>query len=176
MPLTVYGRGEQIRGFIGLEDAMQCMIRLICSPPEPGQYDVVNQVTGVYRIVDLAEMVAQVGKDFGLDVVIQRVGNPRVESDYHPMETVSTKLESCFGLQAKVRLHDEIRHMYRVLLEPVCMQRLIEKRMVVDPCTRWDGTKEKMEVLETYHPGKKIPQTMKQVLYGGKGYELESIQ
>lgn len=176
MPLTIYGRGEQIRGFIGLEDAMQCMVRLICSPPEPGQYDVVNQVTAVYRIVDLAETVAKVGAEFGLDVVIQRVSNPRVESDYHPMETVSTKLTNEFGLQAGVRLEDEIRRMYQMLLEPVCKDRLVQKRWVVDPCTRWDGTKQKMDVLEEYRPGKKVPRTMKQKLYGGKGFELESIQ
>ncbi|MGV9205638.1 MAG: NAD-dependent epimerase/dehydratase family protein, partial [Promethearchaeia archaeon] len=37
IPLTIYGKGEQIRGFIALRDAMQCMVRLIVSPPEPGQ-------------------------------------------------------------------------------------------------------------------------------------------
>jgi len=38
-PLTMYGAGEQIRGFIGLEDAMQCITQLIAHPPEPGQYE-----------------------------------------------------------------------------------------------------------------------------------------
>ncbi|MFX1503326.1 MAG: NAD-dependent epimerase/dehydratase family protein, partial [Promethearchaeota archaeon] len=77
VPLTIYGKGEQIRGFIALNDAMQCMIRLIISPPEPGQYDVVNQVSGLYKISDLAEAVAMVGNGkFGLNVKIQRLENP----------------------------------------------------------------------------------------------------
>ena len=54
MPLTIYGEGEQIKGFIALDDAMECMVRLIVSPPEPGQYDVVNQVSGLYKIKDIA--------------------------------------------------------------------------------------------------------------------------
>ena len=179
MPLTIYGRGEQIRGFIGLEDAMQCMIRLIMSPPEPGQYDVVNQVTAVYRVVDLAETVARVGQEFGLDVVIQRLHNPRVEPDYHPMETVSTKLETQFGLQAQVRLEDEVRRMFTVLLEPECKQRLREKQHVVLPVTRWNGEKQQMDVLEEYHPGRLVPHTMKQVLHTKDGIEdceLQSIK
>ena len=61
LPLTVYGQGEQIRGFIALDDAMQCMVRLIASPPEPGQYDVVNQVSGLFKIRKLADTVAKVG-------------------------------------------------------------------------------------------------------------------
>ncbi|MFX1238057.1 MAG: NAD-dependent epimerase/dehydratase family protein, partial [Promethearchaeota archaeon] len=61
IPLTLYGKGEQIRGFIALNDAMQCIIRLLISPPEPGQYDVVNQVSGLHKLSDLAEPVAKVG-------------------------------------------------------------------------------------------------------------------
>jgi len=81
IPLTIYGKGEQIRGFIALNDAMQCMVRLIVSPPEPGQYDVVNQVSGLYKISELAEAVAKVGNEkFNLDVKIQRIENPRVEA------------------------------------------------------------------------------------------------
>ncbi|MHA1329094.1 MAG: NAD-dependent epimerase/dehydratase family protein, partial [Promethearchaeota archaeon] len=98
IPLTIYGKGEQIRGFIALNDAMQCMVRLIVSPPEPGQYDVVNQVSGLYKISELAEAVAKVGNEkFNLDVKIQRIENPRVEADMHPFEVVSRKLPRIFG-------------------------------------------------------------------------------
>ena len=53
IPLTIYGSGGQTRGFIALRDAMQCMTRLIVSPPEPGQYGVVNQISGVYMVKKL---------------------------------------------------------------------------------------------------------------------------
>ncbi|MBD3355153.1 NAD-dependent epimerase/dehydratase family protein [Candidatus Woesearchaeota archaeon] len=179
IPLTIYGKGEQIRGFIGLEDAMQCMIRLIISPPEPGQYDVVNQVSAVYRIVDLAEAVAEVGKEFGIDVKIQRLENPRVEPDKHPMEVVSKKLEGEFGLDPKIRLKEEVRRMFKVLTNPEVKKRLEEKKHVVLPKTRWNGDKLEMDKLDEYEPGtKKFKLELKQQLdtIHGNDKELKGIK
>lgn len=179
IPLTIYGRGEQIRGFIGLEDAMQCMLRLIASPPEPGQYDVVNQISAVYRIVDLAEAVAEVGKEFGIDVKIQRLENPRVEPDRHPFEAVSRKLEEEFGLVAKVKLKEELRRMFKVLSEPDIKKRFQEKKHVVAPKTRWNGEKKESDILEEYSPGsKKFDKKLKQRLdrIDGWGNELSAIE
>jgi len=89
IPLTLHGTGEQIRGFIALEDAMQCMTRLIASPPEPGQYAVVNQMSGFSSLREIAKNVAKIGKEeFNLPVKIQRVENPRVESERHPFEPI----------------------------------------------------------------------------------------
>jgi hypothetical protein len=177
--LTIYGRGEQIRGFIGLDDAMQCMIRLIISPPEPGQYDVVNQISAVYRIVDLAEAVAEVGKEFGLNVKIQRLENPRVEPDRHPLEVVATKLEEEFGLDPKIKLKDEVRRMFEVLTQPEIKKRLEEKKHVIAPKTRWNGEKKESDIIEEYVPGSKsfedrLLQRLDRV--DGYGHELRGIE
>jgi len=155
IPLTLYGTGEQIRGFIALADAMECMTRLIVSPPEPGQYDVVNQVSGLYKLSELAETVAQVGREFGLKVEIQRVENPRVEAEEHPLEVVSEKLPNTFGFRPITTLEDEIRRMFEVLTRPEVRPRLEQKRHTVMPRTRWSGEKRESEVLEVYEPGTK---------------------
>ena len=156
IPLTIYGKGEQIRGFIALNDAMQCMLRLIISPPEPGQYDVVNQVSGLYKIRNLAEIVAKVGNEkFGLDVKIQRLENPRVEADTHPFEVVSKKLPRVFGFSPEVKLEEEIERMFHVLLEDKVKRRIEMKRHVIMPVTTWQGEKRKMRELERYEPGTK---------------------
>ncbi len=63
IPLTIYGSGGQSRGFLALRDAMQCMVRLINSPPKPGVYDVVNQISGVYNLMDLATTIQRIGKN-----------------------------------------------------------------------------------------------------------------
>jgi UDP-sulfoquinovose synthase len=77
IPLTLYGQGKQIRGYIALRDAMQCMTRLINAPPEPGQYAAVNQVSGIYSVRHLACKVRKIGRNtFGLPIQIQRVENP----------------------------------------------------------------------------------------------------
>ncbi|MHA2067024.1 MAG: NAD-dependent epimerase/dehydratase family protein, partial [Candidatus Thorarchaeota archaeon] len=127
MPLTIYGSGEQIRGFIALDDAMQCMVRLIASPPEPGQYDVVNQVSGLHKVNDLAETVAKVGSKFNLKIKIQRIENPRVEADEHPLEVIANKLPNTFGFQSTVTLEKEIYNMFELLMHPEIRKRIEEK-------------------------------------------------
>ncbi|MCK4327419.1 MAG: NAD-dependent epimerase/dehydratase family protein [Candidatus Diapherotrites archaeon] len=168
MPLTIYGRGEQIRAFIALDDAMQCMVRLIFSPPEPGQYDVVNQVSGLFKVSDIAEAVARVGKEkFGLEIKIQRIENPRVESEKHPLEVVSKKLPNEFGFEQGVTLEKEVERMFEVLLQPEVKKRLEEKKHTIMPKTRWSGMKKESGTLEVYEPGSKEKEGFEGVLRRG---------
>lgn len=156
LPLTIYGKGEQIRGFLALDDAMQCMIRLIISPPEPGQYDVVNQVSGLYKLSELAEFVAKVAKEkFGIDVKIQKLENPRVEAETHPFEVVSKKLPRVFGFKPQIELEEEIERMLKLLLEPEIKNRIEMKKHTISPKTTWQGEKRDMRKLEEYDAGTK---------------------
>ncbi len=156
IPLTVYGEGEQIRGMIALEDAMECMVRLIAAPPEPGQYDVVNQISGLYKIREVADTVAEVGSEnHGLDIEIQRLENPRVEAERHPFEVVSSKLSKEHGFFPNVPLEKEIDRMFELLSEDEIMNRIEQKKHVIMPVTRWSGEKKESGVLEVYKPGEK---------------------
>lgn len=156
VPLTVYGKGEQARGFIALEEAMECMVRLIISPPEPGQYDVVNQVSGVYKVDELAEMIAKLAEEkFGLKVTIQRIENPRVEAEEHPLEVVSRKLPNEFGFDKNVSIEKEVTRTFELLTQPEIVGRIREKKHVIMPKTRWSGEKKDSDVLEVYEPGTK---------------------
>jgi UDP-sulfoquinovose synthase len=151
IPLTIYGKGKQIRSYIALKDAIQCMVRLICSPPEPGQYDVVNQLTGFYMIKDLAEIVAKIGKkEFGLKTKIQRIQNPRVETDDHPFEPIFDKLPDQFGFVSEVTLEEEVYKMFELLTQPKIKERIESKQHVILPKTTWGGQKRDMEVFEEY--------------------------
>lgn len=154
MPLTVYGEGEQARGFITLQDAMECMVRLINSPPEPGQYDVVNQVSGAYRIDELAETVAKVAAEkFDKRVKIQQVENPRVESEQHPLEVVSRKLPNEFGFKPSISLEEEITNMLELLTQSEIQERIEKLKHVIIPETRWSGEQKPSEVIAVYEPG-----------------------
>jgi len=156
MPLTIYGSGEQIKGFIALDDAMECMVRLILSPPEPGQYDVVNQVSGLFKLNEIAETVAKIGKDqFGLNISIQKVDNPRVETENHPLFVVSNKLPNTFGFETKVSLEKEISRMFKLLMRPDIKMRIEEKSHTILPLTRWTGEKKESDVIDSYKPGTK---------------------
>lgn len=149
IPLTLYGTGEQIRGFIALRDAMECMTRLICAPPEPGEYAVVNQISGVHSVRQLAYTVAKVGqKYFDLPVQIQRVENPRVEADRHPFEAIYKKLPTNYGFEPKVSVEEEVHRMFELLTQPHVKERIEEKRHLIIPTTWWSGIKKKVQRLE----------------------------
>ena len=151
IPLTLYGAGEQIRGFIALEDAMQCMIRLIASPPEPGQYAVVNQMSGFYSLRELAKTVAKIGREeFNLQVKIQRVENPRVESERHPFEPIYENLPKKFGFKPRVAIEEEIYRMFKLLNKPEIKRRIEEKKHHIIPKTWWSGEKRKVETIEIF--------------------------
>lgn len=155
MPLTIYGGGEQIRGCIALDDAMDCMVRLIISPPEPGQYDVVNQVSGLHKVKDVAEIVAKVAKDkYNIDVKIQRIENPRVETENHPFEVVSKKLPA-LNFKSRISLEKEVIRMFDLAFQPYIKKRIKEKAHLILPKTRWSGEKKDSEILEVYEPGRK---------------------
>ena len=149
IPLTLYGAGEQIRGFIALEDAMQCITRLIASPPEPGQYAVVNQMSGFYSIRKIARTVSKIAKEeFKLPVKIQRVENPRVESERHPFEPIYENLPKKFGFKPLVSLEEEIYRMFKLLTKPEIKRRIEEKKHHIIPKTWWSGEKRKVETIE----------------------------
>ena len=151
IPLTLYGEGEQIRGFIALEDAMECMVRLISSPPEPGQYTVVNQVSGLHKLKTIAKTVAEVGAEFGFDVKIQRIENPRVESEIHPLEVIAENLPAR-GFRPRVSLDMEIRRMFELLSRKHIVKRLEKVKDTIIPRTWWSGDKRDPKVLGVYSP------------------------
>ena len=82
-PLTVYGKGHQRRGFLPLRDSMQCLTITIENPPEKGEYRVFNQFEEVYDITELAQMVRKTAGEFGLEVEITNLENPRKELEEH---------------------------------------------------------------------------------------------
>ncbi len=152
-PMTIYGKGNQIRGYISINDVMQCMVRMIANPPEPGQYEVVNQVTDLYSVRQIADTVAHIGKhEFGLDPTIQRYENPRVEAEDHPYEVLHTKLKDQFQFVSESDFEDEIRYMFKRLLEPDIKARIEKQQELLIPRTKWSGTTGPLKVLETFKP------------------------
>ncbi|GAC1564781.1 MAG: NAD-dependent epimerase/dehydratase family protein [Ktedonobacteraceae bacterium] len=91
-PLSVYGKGQQIRGYINLRDTIRCIELAIITPPGEGEYRVFNQFTEQFSLIDLAHMVAEQSKRFGLEAQIQYLSNPRVEAEQHYYNASHTRL------------------------------------------------------------------------------------
>ena len=152
-PMTIFGTGNQLRGYITLSDAIQCVVRLIVNPPEPGQYDVVNQLTDVFSVRQIADTVAKIGKsEFGLDPVVQRIENPRVEAEEHPYEILHDKLRDRFGFTSESNFEQEIYYMFRKLHDSESKSIIESIKDSLVPKTRWSGETKKMRILETYKP------------------------
>jgi UDP-sulfoquinovose synthase len=82
-PLTPYGAGGQICGFLPLRDSMQCLILGLENPPKPGQYQVFNQFQETYSIQDLAYVVQRAALDLDLKTDVAPVENPRAAIERH---------------------------------------------------------------------------------------------
>ena len=97
-------------------------------------------------------MVASIGREFGLDVEVQRIENPRVEAEEHPYEVIHEKLSATFGFQSESGFADEVRHLFRVLTQPENRDRILAMHDTLFPKTKWSGEHGKLAVLETWKP------------------------
>jgi len=91
-PLTVYGRGGQTRGYLNVVDTLRCVELAVEHPADAGEFRVFNQFTEQFSISELAELVRHAGGEYGLDVRIDPIENPRVESEEHYYNAKHTKL------------------------------------------------------------------------------------
>mgnify|MGYP003664382044 CR=1 FL=1 len=92
VPLTVYGKGGQTRGYLNLKDTLQCVELAMNNPVEQGDLRILNQFTEQFSVNELAEKVARVGKASGLDVEVKNIDNPRKEHYYNPAHSGLTEL------------------------------------------------------------------------------------
>ena len=82
-PITAYGKGGQTRGYLNILDTLQCVELAAMNPPEAGEYRVFNQFTQQFAVNELAEVVQRAGAEYGLDVKVEHIDNPRVEKEEH---------------------------------------------------------------------------------------------
>ncbi len=83
LPLTVYGKGGQTRGYLNLRDTLQCVGLATEKPAAKGELRILNQFTEVFSVNQLAERVRAAGAEIGLEVAVQEVPNPRKEMEDH---------------------------------------------------------------------------------------------
>ncbi|GAA0476876.1 NAD-dependent epimerase/dehydratase family protein [Halococcus dombrowskii] len=101
-PLTVYGKGEQRKPFVSLDDAVEGLARLalVDHAERPAAHTVYNQTTRAISIVEIAETIAAVGDEHGLDVDVEHVENPRDEDETHKMEIRHEKYDNLIDGQS----------------------------------------------------------------------------
>ncbi|MEX2552090.1 MAG: NAD-dependent dehydratase, partial [Actinomycetota bacterium] len=140
VPLTVYGKGGQVRGYLNLKDTMQCVDLALNTPAAAGELRVFNQFTETFSVNELADRVERVGDSMGLDVQVKSIPNPRKESEdhyYNPNHSGLIEL----GLQPHPMTDDVVAGM----LEEVLRYRdNIDPRKIL-PRVRWSEPSETPE-------------------------------
>ena len=81
--LTVYGKGGQTRGYLNLNDTIQCVGLAMKMPAARGELRVMNQLTETFSVREIADRVQRVARAMGLAVEIQSIANPRKEKEEH---------------------------------------------------------------------------------------------
>jgi UDP-sulfoquinovose synthase len=132
IPLTVYGRGGQVRGFLNLKDTLQCIELALRTPAARGELRILNQYTELYNVQQLAERVQRVGNAMGLAVRIVNLPNPRKEREQHYYNPTNQGLLD-LGLQAEYLTDDVLQG----LLARVRQYRSAIDAGRIQPRVRW---------------------------------------
>jgi UDP-sulfoquinovose synthase len=82
-PLTVYGKGGQIRGYLNIKDTLQCVYASAMNPAKKGELRIFNQIMETFSVNELAAMTRKVGQALGYQVEIEQKENPRKEAEEH---------------------------------------------------------------------------------------------
>ncbi|MCY3054844.1 NAD-dependent epimerase/dehydratase family protein [Aerococcus sp. CDC-944-U94] len=116
LPMSVYGKGGQTRGFINIEDTVRCIEIAALNPAERGEFRVFNQMTEQFSVMDMAHKVEKVAKETGLNPVIDHVANPRVEEEEHYFNAVMTELKD-LGLDPHYLTDEVTKNLLDLALE-----------------------------------------------------------
>jgi UDP-sulfoquinovose synthase len=82
-PLTVYGKGGQTRGYLNINDTLQCVHLSEQTPAQKGKLRIYNQIMETFSVNELAALTQRVGQGLGYDVQIKSIENPRREAEEH---------------------------------------------------------------------------------------------
>ena len=105
IPLTAYGAGGQIRGYLSLEDSVEALNLLVENPPERGEHRSVNQFVELLSINEIADIVQKAAKKQGIDISVDHLENPRIEADRHYYNPEIKVLPS-LGFHPKLKMAD----------------------------------------------------------------------
>jgi len=106
-PMTIFGSGKHKRGFLALDDSIQCLQLALENPPSNG-YQTWNQLDTIYSMEEVAEAVQSVigGKK-------QYIETPRVEhADTHYYNPITKKLEN-LGFEPQRSIKEEVQDIAR---------------------------------------------------------------
>lgn len=114
VPITVYGKGEQKKPQISLEDAVQSLVNCV-NLPRDKKLTVYNQTAELFSIVELADGIKKAADKFRFKSDITFIPNPRVEKEEHDMKMANDKFLALLNRKPQ-KLEEIIAKMIEKLL------------------------------------------------------------
>jgi nucleoside-diphosphate-sugar epimerase len=116
-PVTVYGKGEQRKPFVSLDDTAEGLAQLAVMDPDdrPDDHVVYNQVTRAISIIEIATTIADVGTEYDLNVAVEHFENPRDEDETHKMEIEKDRYNELIDGQS-VTFEEGVRDIFETLV------------------------------------------------------------
>ena len=82
--LTVYGTGNQERGYLNIEDTLKCVLLAAENPAKFGEFRVFNQFTEKFSINGIAKKIVDALSPNNVNSIkVTKVENPRIEMENH---------------------------------------------------------------------------------------------
>jgi len=103
IPLTLYGKGQQTRAFIHIENSMDCIELALQNPPTEDKVQIYNQITETHRLIDIVAM---------FECPYEYLPNPRNEKESNEL-TVKNDQFLNLGLQPIYLTKEEIYKLYQ---------------------------------------------------------------
>jgi UDP-sulfoquinovose synthase len=132
VPLTVYGKGDQIRGYLNLLDTLQCIDLAARHPAAKGELRIFNQFTETFSVNQLAARVQGAARGLGIRAEVQSIPNPRKEKEEHYYNPKFTGLKA-LGLQPHLLTDDVLGQM----IEEIARHKDRIKTGRILPRVRW---------------------------------------
>lgn len=132
LPISVYGKGGQTRGFLDIRDTLACVELALNTPAARGEFRVFNQFTEQFSVQQLADIVVHAAAAHGITARIAHTANPRVEKEEHYYNAAHSKLID-LGLQPHF-LNDTLIDSMMTL---IASHRGAVNPALVDPQVRW---------------------------------------
>ena len=109
-PMTVYGKGGQTRGYLNINDTLNCVRLALETPAAKGELRILNQFTETFSVNQLAQKVQRVARAMGFKAEIAAVENPRKEAEEHYYNPAHTGLLD-LGLEPQFLTDDVLSEM-----------------------------------------------------------------
>ncbi|MHB1657600.1 MAG: NAD-dependent epimerase/dehydratase family protein [Burkholderiales bacterium] len=115
-PLTVYGKGNQTRGYININDTLESIYLSLTNEPYSGELRIFNQFTETLTVNEIALRIQSMAKKMGYNCLINLIENPRKEKEEHYYNVIHQGLTN-LGIKPRYFTDEIIENLIGIVVQ-----------------------------------------------------------